>query len=217
MRPSSSTGSSSRSLRERQRQERADLILSIAGDVLVEKGYYETTIEEIAARAGIGKGTVYLHFGSKDDLIVALIEQEVVLFSQAVEQASRAPGAVRSRLEQIIHYACARLRSRRVQLFLTLEATVGPRQSLMEKLQGVHTHFDQIAIQISALLDAGKATGEVNTALPTAVMVTSFLSLLVPGRFASIATIHDLSVDELAAAISHIFFQGVEPPSVQHA
>ncbi len=216
MRSSSSTASASRSLRERQRQERADLILSVAGDVLVEKGYYETTIEEIAARAGIGKGTVYLHFGSKDDLIVALIEQEIVLFREAVEHAIQAPESVRSRLEQIFHYACARLRSRRVQVFLTLEATVGPRQGLMEKLQGVHTHFDQIAMEISALLDAGKATGEVNAGLPTAVMVTSFLSLLVPGRFASIASIHDLSVDELAAAISHIFFHGVEPPSIRH-
>ena len=42
-----------RSLKEKQRQEREALILQAAEEVLMEKGYYETSIDEIAARVGI--------------------------------------------------------------------------------------------------------------------------------------------------------------------
>ncbi len=55
------------SLKERQRREREELILQVAEEVLLEKGYYEASIDEIAARVGIAKGTVYLHFASKED------------------------------------------------------------------------------------------------------------------------------------------------------
>src|SRR6266498_2451227 len=75
-----------RSLKERQREERAALILRAAYDVIVEKGYYEASIDEIAARVGISKGTVYLHFASKEDLVAALIEQQVVEFLALIDQ-----------------------------------------------------------------------------------------------------------------------------------
>lgn len=55
-----------RSLKEKQRKERELLILEAAEEVMIEKGYHETSMEEIAARVGIAKGTVYLHFPSKE-------------------------------------------------------------------------------------------------------------------------------------------------------
>jgi AcrR family transcriptional regulator len=41
--------------------DRADRILDAAGDLLLRLGYRKVTIEDVAQRAGIGKGTVYLH------------------------------------------------------------------------------------------------------------------------------------------------------------
>src|SRR5213076_2188762 len=77
-----------RSLRERQRQERAALILGVAQDVFADKGYYDASIDEIAARAGIAKGTVYLHFASKEDLLVALVERQINEFLARVDQVT---------------------------------------------------------------------------------------------------------------------------------
>ncbi|TMC17177.1 MAG: helix-turn-helix transcriptional regulator, partial [Chloroflexi bacterium] len=50
------------SLKEKQRREREELIIQAAEEVLQEKGYYETSMDEIAARVGIAKGTIYTHF-----------------------------------------------------------------------------------------------------------------------------------------------------------
>ena len=62
-------------LKERQRQEREQLILQAAEQLMIERGYHETSIDDIAARVGISKGTVYLHFASKEDLVIALVER----------------------------------------------------------------------------------------------------------------------------------------------
>ena len=74
-----------RSLKEKQRQEREALILQAAEEVLMEKGYHETSIDEIASRVGIAKGTVYLHFPSKEDLVIAIFERDMQQLLQYID------------------------------------------------------------------------------------------------------------------------------------
>src|SRR5213082_1061024 len=93
-----------RSLKEKQRQEREALILQAAEDVLMEKGYYETSMDEIAARVGIAKGTVYLHFASKEDLVVALFQQDTQKFLQVVEETIASAQTARAKMEAILRF-----------------------------------------------------------------------------------------------------------------
>src|SRR6476620_12063950 len=98
---SANAGPPMRSLRERQRAERAALILDAAQEVLTERGYNDASMDEIATRAGIAKGTLYLHFASKEDLLVALFQQQISGFLAWVDQVSADTQTVRARLEQI--------------------------------------------------------------------------------------------------------------------
>src|SRR5512143_1693610 len=50
-------------------------ILAAARDVIERRGLEAVTMEEIALAAGVAKGTIYLYFQGKDDLIQALISQ----------------------------------------------------------------------------------------------------------------------------------------------
>lgn len=50
-------------------------LLSVATEVLGEHGFGSTTVDEIAERAGVAKGTVYYHFESKVGLVEALIAE----------------------------------------------------------------------------------------------------------------------------------------------
>ncbi|MFI7101436.1 TetR/AcrR family transcriptional regulator [Streptomyces sp. NPDC050161] len=56
-----------------ERDGRGVRILRAAGELLVAWGYRRVTIEEIARRAGVGKGTVYLHWKTKDALLLAVV------------------------------------------------------------------------------------------------------------------------------------------------
>lgn len=56
-----------------ERAERAERILEAAGELLLAWGYGRVTIEEIARRAKVGKGTVYLHWKTKEALLLAVV------------------------------------------------------------------------------------------------------------------------------------------------
>lgn len=74
---------------------RADRILDAAGDLLVRYGYRKVTIEDIARQAGIGKGTVYLHWRTRDQLFEAMLLRESVLLCDELLAALRAdPGVI---------------------------------------------------------------------------------------------------------------------------
>ncbi|HXB64850.1 MAG TPA: TetR/AcrR family transcriptional regulator [Solirubrobacteraceae bacterium] len=67
----------------RKAQTRAAL-LEAAADVYARRGFAGATLEEVAAEAGFTKGAVYAHFGSKENLLLALMEEH--LAGQVVEQ-----------------------------------------------------------------------------------------------------------------------------------
>ena len=52
---------------------RLERVLDSAAELLVRWGYQRVTIDEVARHAGIGKGTVYLHFRTKDALFVTVL------------------------------------------------------------------------------------------------------------------------------------------------
>ncbi|MGH3794579.1 MAG: TetR/AcrR family transcriptional regulator [Pseudonocardiaceae bacterium] len=61
-----------------QATDRADRILDAAGALLLRLGYRKVTIQDIAEQAGIGKGTVYLHWRTREQLFQALMLRESI-------------------------------------------------------------------------------------------------------------------------------------------
>lgn len=64
-------------LRQRRKQARPQELLDAALELFVEKGFAATRAEEVAQRAGVSKGTLYLYFPSKEELFKALIRQRL--------------------------------------------------------------------------------------------------------------------------------------------
>lgn len=58
---------------QRRKDARPTEVLEAALDVFFEKGFAAARLEDIAARAGVSKGTIYLYFASKDDVFEALV------------------------------------------------------------------------------------------------------------------------------------------------
>jgi len=69
-----------------KRQERAERILSAASELILRWGYRKTTIEDIARYAGVGKGTIYLHWKTREDLFLAVLLRERLIASKDLEQ-----------------------------------------------------------------------------------------------------------------------------------
>ena len=63
--------------RERRKEARPGELLDAALDLFVEKGFAATRSEEVAARAGVSKGTLFLYFQSKEELFKAVVRENI--------------------------------------------------------------------------------------------------------------------------------------------
>jgi AcrR family transcriptional regulator len=69
-----------------KREQRADRILDAAGELMLRWGYNKTTIDDIARYAGVAKGTIYLHWKTREDLFTALMKREYIRLVQDLQQ-----------------------------------------------------------------------------------------------------------------------------------
>ena len=61
--------------KEREKIARRELIIDVAEQIISERGFESSTMDEIAEGAGVGKGTLYLHFKSKAAIYLAICER----------------------------------------------------------------------------------------------------------------------------------------------
>jgi TetR/AcrR family transcriptional regulator, fatty acid metabolism regulator protein len=198
-----------RSLKEKQRQEREELILQAAEEMLAEKGYHETSMDEIAARVGIAKGTVYLHFPSKEDLVVALYEGNIQKMSQAVEAILSSELTARAKLEQLLQFIYGGFFSRKSERFYSIYHQAELQRIFADKKAYKQGVWEQLSARISSLLDEGKANGEFDATIPTPVMLSTFLSLLSPRSYERLITEGKMSSDELIKHLSRLYFKSI--------
>ena len=64
---------STRARREREKEERRQSILKAAREVFFENGFHNATVDSVAERAEVSKGTVYLYFESKETILAHLL------------------------------------------------------------------------------------------------------------------------------------------------
>jgi AcrR family transcriptional regulator len=91
-------------------RDKRSRLLEAAESVFVERGIAAATIDEITARAGVAKGTFYLYFKSKDDLVAALQRRlwagHVAIATAAADEAATGDwwATVDELIEQVIDY-----------------------------------------------------------------------------------------------------------------
>ncbi|MEW6337428.1 MAG: TetR/AcrR family transcriptional regulator [Acidobacteriota bacterium] len=87
-----------RSLDGEGKQRRRSEIVRAAVDVFAERGYFAARMREVAAKAGVADGTLYLYFKGKEDLLVSVLEEYAGEFLQ---RARRDVSAAADPVEQL--------------------------------------------------------------------------------------------------------------------
>jgi AcrR family transcriptional regulator len=195
-----------RSLREKQRQEREHLILQATEEVLLEKGYHEMSMDEIASRVGIAKGTLYLHFARKEDLVCALIERQTLDLLHTLEQLDTMPGSAQEKLTSIAQAMYEGMGGKRMQILYALHNSFDFKSVLKER------HWDimhSIAQRITTLLEEGKAHGEFDTTVPTPVMLNTLFSMLSPLSYRRLVVDQAMTPEDVVHYMLRIYFRGI--------
>jgi TetR/AcrR family fatty acid metabolism transcriptional regulator len=135
----------------------AGKILDAAGRLFGTRRFHEVRMEDIAAEAGVGKGTLYRYFQDKEELYLKLLERASVDFTHRVHEAVRQVVGVRDRLVALVRTIIAYHDEQPHILELIQRA---------ELLRGLGADFPWQAARnelfhlATELLEAGQAQGE---------------------------------------------------------
>lgn len=84
------------------RGDKRPRLVTAACAVFAEKGYASTRVAEIAERAGVGKGTVYEYFSSKEELLFAVFESINADISSRMNESLAAGGSTEEQLHNVL-------------------------------------------------------------------------------------------------------------------
>src|SRR3954462_13247358 len=114
------------SARAKRSAERREAILSAALDEFAARGFAATRLDDVAQRAGVAKGTIYLHFADKETLFQELIRLEISPVVGALEHASHADIPLRQVTDRLIEVFVREIFETRGKDVIRLILTEGP-------------------------------------------------------------------------------------------
>jgi AcrR family transcriptional regulator len=165
----------SRQMQSRERREaRAQRILDAASTLILHHGYDKTTIEDIARKAGVGKGTLYLHWTTREALVAALILHERVAMAEDIK-LSLAHDPAGATLHGLIKYAALALLQRPLlKAVLLREREIFGKFIQREQSSGIST---QVLAVFTTYLEILREHGLVRTDLSLHALVALFGSI----------------------------------------
>ena len=87
-----------------KRNDKYQRILQAAAKVFARRGFYQSTVADVARSAGVAGGTIYLYFANKDDILVKLFDQKMrEVFAGFRRAVDGAEGGV-AKLRQLVRY-----------------------------------------------------------------------------------------------------------------
>ncbi len=126
----------SRERRERDFRRREDEFLDLARRLIIEQGYAGFGMDRLAEATEYSKGTVYLHFTSKEDVVVALACQSMRRRVDFFDRAARFAGRPRERMtaigvaeEQFFRHHSYNYRSEQIIKLASLEERASPERT----------------------------------------------------------------------------------------
>lgn len=199
-----------------QVQARRDQIIGAAAEVFAEKGYERATVKEVAARAEIAPGTIYLYFKNKHDLLLAIADR---LIGQALIQTQDQITRIDADeyIAAIQRNTLLFVRQNR-SLLQALITEVWTDDMLQEQLFAqILTPVFRAGIQIlDSQIEQGNArpcqTEIVVATIAGSLVVLSVLRALAPESFLA-----EFSDDEVVEELSRLFASGLKIDSQEEA
>jgi AcrR family transcriptional regulator len=148
--------------RAQRSAERRDAILAAALDEFADRGFAATRLDDVARRADVAKGTIYLHFADKEALFEELIRMELSPVVAALENVSHADIPFRAVTGQLIEVFAREIFETRRKDVIRLVITEGPRFPKLAEFY-YREVISRVMETIRAMLRRAHERGELKT------------------------------------------------------
>jgi AcrR family transcriptional regulator len=166
---------------ERRKEARPQELLEAAIDLFVERGYAATRLEDVARRAGVSKGTLYLYYENKEELFKAVVRSSIVpAIGEAEVSVAEFDGHSADLLRHLIHNWWQRVGATKasgIVKLVTAEADNFPELAKFYQDEVINRG----TAAMTGMLERGVARGEfrpIDVKLMTQVLTAPMLMLI---------------------------------------
>lgn len=188
----------------KRHKDKKELIMESAVEIFSGKLFHQVTMEEIAARAGVGKGTIYLYFESKEELFRRTIRYATDLYYSKMLEVLGKVGGPKDKLKQIISFQMDFFQTHLKVLYLLIGESMAPPLIFKEEIIEAQ---EKLARLVRGIIEEGVEAGEFRE-VDSFLAARMYLGCLT-------ALIHDLIFNEqagggdLSEKFCDIFFHGI--------
>lgn len=189
--------------------EKRARILAAALELMGEFGYRKTTVNEIAERAGVAKGTVYLYFRDKQEILMSIVREKlstlVARVMEGIKGAHDVPTRLTRGIRQVLEY-------HRQDAIMNRIFTQNP-EILVPVISGIIVKIEEIICSfIAAQLRMGIEEGSIDPVID--VETTALLLFrLNQSTIMRIKTGEEIDVEKYLKALERLVFHGIRKRS----
>jgi AcrR family transcriptional regulator len=183
---------------QQHRDARREQILAAARRCFLRDGFHATSMQDLFAESGLSAGAVYSYFASKDDVIVAIAEENLrgaaeMIHSVATRHPGRPVGTVLADAMELLRAQNARDGLGKITVIVWSEALRNPALAVRftALITGVRADLAEVI---------GQCPGNLPDQVPSEVFAATLMSLI-PGYILQLALLGDAAVDGIPGAV----------------
>ncbi len=138
------------------KEDKSLRILDSATRVFARKGFYNSTIADVAKAAEVAEGTIYLYFKNKDDLLISIFEHSMDLFIQEVSRELQGVQDPKDKLKTFLSLHL-QLVQKNPELAQVLQIELRQSSKFMKEYEG--GKFSEYLNLVRGILEEGQAKG----------------------------------------------------------
>ena len=200
-------GGKRRRARPERRSERRAAILSAALEEFAARGFAATRLEDIAGRAGVAKGTIYLYFRDKESLFQELVRSMLSPLVGAIEAAPLRDLTIRAVVEMILDVFVNEIYGTRRKDVIRLILAEGPRFPKLAEFyyrEVIARVLPIVRARLALAVERGELAHDALARFPQLLVAPALLAILWSGLFGRFAP---LDVRELMRAHLEVLFR----------
>ncbi len=194
-----------------RREDIRDLILDAVDVLLAKFGYKKMTMDDVARQVGIGKGTIYLHFPGKEELILSHIDRIADrIVAKLHEMAGSSDSPDRRIRKMLVHRVLFRFDSVAHYSQNLSDLLSSVRTALLARREG---HFEKEAAAFEDVLREGARLGTLECADPrtTSFVLIQSTNSLLPFNLSARELGRREEVEDQVGRIADLLIKGLLP------
>ena len=206
------SASSARAGRAERAADRRLAIIEAAFETFIDQGYAATRLDDVAKRAGVAKGTIYLHFKDKQALFEELVRSAIVPLASKLAAPPPATGSIRAVIENFAGNFVREVTTTRRGEIVRLVIAEGPRFPAIADF-----YYREVVSRgmagMRALIELAIAKGEIRVSglkdFPQIVVAPAMVAVIWQGLFGRFAPLDAAAM--LRVHLDLIFGEGSKP------